>query len=108
MRAALSLLAIAVILASPSAAQEKRRFSVPQPQAPAAPPRGVAPPAEPVAPLVPTLPATTGLTLAPVGGMAGQCRARCDRTYYACLSAEDDATSCSSTWGQCRSRCVGN
>ncbi|HEY9218817.1 MAG TPA: hypothetical protein VIO94_12250 [Phenylobacterium sp.] len=117
MRTALAFAALALVLASSSAAQERGRYQVVTPTPVAL--RGsqtVDGPARPLAPIAPQTPdepylgepiggaASVKWTVKPQRGAAGQCRTACDRTYYSCLSAED-ADACSPTWGQCRSKC---
>lgn len=119
MRALLALAALSLALAGPAAGQEKSRYLIPKPKAQPEL-RGLVsapkPVAAPLAPSTPAAPADPQLG-APVGAAASitwkapgdpaparQCRAGCDRTYYFCLSSGDDDT-CSTSWGQCRTKC---
>ena len=116
MRRALTLCVLALAMAAPAGAQEKKaRPKVPPPAASSGPAlRGaVSAAAMSRAPDLPppvdfnaaqSLFLPSPIASAPVGGAPQQCRLSCAQTYYFCLSSED-GESCSANWGQCRSAC---
>jgi hypothetical protein len=116
MRRVLIPCVLALAMAAPAGAQEKKaRPRVPPPAASSSPAlRG------PVAAAPMSLPASrpppvdfsaaqslflpSPIASAPVGGAPQQCRLSCAQTYYFCAAGED-GESCSANWGQCRSGC---
>jgi hypothetical protein len=111
MRRALIFCVLALAVAGPAGAQDKKA----RPKAPPASPtlRGpvTAPPMSRATPppsvdinAAQSLFLPSPIASAPVGGAPQQCRQSCAQTYYFCLSS-DDGGSCSATWGQCRSAC---
>jgi hypothetical protein len=124
MRRPLAFLFLALLVAAPAAAQEKRskptKVIRPSPLAglrsaaapdflaartgrsPTAPP----PLASPVATPIATLALPLALPFTPQANEPGQCRIACAQSYYFCL-AGDDAETCAPSWGQCLSTCTG-
>lgn len=111
MRRLLTLCIVALAVAGPVGAQEKKPRPRPPTPSPALRGSVSAAPMSPAAPAPPVginaaqslfLPAP--IASAPVGGAPQQCRLSCAQTYYFCLSSED-GESCSANWGQCRSAC---
>ena len=99
----LTLILLALAMASPAGAQQKSRTTVVPKITPAL--RGsqsaVAPP---VAAAAQSLFLPQPLSGPQAGVGAGQCRLSCAQSYYFCLSTEG-AEDCGSNWGQCRARC---
>ena len=116
MRRILTLCVLALAIAGPAGAQEKKaRPKVPPPTASSSPALRGAVSAAPMS-RAPDLPPPVDLNAAqslflpspiasaPVGGAPQQCRLSCAQTYYFCMAGED-GESCSANWGQCRSGC---
>ena len=107
MRRALTLAALALVLASPAGAQQKGKLSQP---APGVALRG----AQTADPAAPTAAEAAAAALAaararstPVSeprSAPAQCRQACAQEYYFCL-AGDGTDDCAPHWGQCRARC---
>jgi hypothetical protein len=103
-------LVLSLILVAPAAAQQGR-ITVPAASADQAGLKGSvgaapAPAAEPDAFTPLPLPLPVRSSLSPSSAATGsQCRLSCSRSYYVCLSGDDDR--CPQTWSRCVTGCSG-
>lgn len=110
MRRLAACLVLSFALAAPAVAQQGR-IAVPATPADQARLKGsvgvVEPEAEASDAFTPLpLPLPVRSSLSPSSAATGsQCRLACSRSYYVCLSGEDDR--CPQTWSRCVTRCSG-
>lgn len=108
MRRLAACLVLSLVLVAPAAAQQGR-IAVPAASADQAGLKGSvgtapAPAGEPDAFTPLPLPVRSNISPSSAAG-GSQCRLRCSRSYYVCLSGDDDR--CPQTWSRCVTGCSG-